>query len=154
MSEFEKFLNETMTDAAAIRKQKSDEFQDRVTRANEAAKLTVQSIINAFASDDRFGGYFKPHDNPQGQILNDRFEFTMAGKELVLSFTGRVAATTASPTGYAPVAAFKVARRSSSTATSSDHNVQLEVKTNGAIIPVGLYEIVKSATASFIKNNT
>jgi hypothetical protein len=150
MSEFEDFIDLLLTNEEAARKQKSDELTDRISRRDNAVTACREALIESF-DNVRFGHYFKIHGAPPIETLGDDFDFSMAGKDVVLYFTGKVFESDASPNGYAAMVNLKAARRNSSTITGSEYDVHCVFKEDGECVPEDLFETVTAAVRELIK---
>ena len=148
MSDFDDFVKKTTEEHLATRRRKADEYQEKENRKNQMASLCQQAIIGAFASDGRFGDRFKP--NELQQVLHPAFEFTMVSRDFVLHFTGKVVSGSNSPTDLGVDVTLRVGRQQQNVPTGSEYPVKIDIRSNGACIPVALYETVTAAVGAFI----
>jgi len=152
VSEFEDVVNSAVADQEAERKKESDAYQDKIDREINAARDSVQALVDGFASDTRFGGYFQPQDDPHAQTRDQRFEFTMAGKAIMLHFAGNVHDVEDAPTGLGVSIRMKVYDPQSAVPpTGSESHIKCDIKSDYTCVPVELYETVLAATLAFIK---
>lgn len=150
MSEFEDFIHVLLTDEEAARKQVSDEFDDRKNRKEKAVSSCREALVEAF-DNVRFGHYFKIHEVPDSETFGDNFDLSMAGKDVVLRFTGKIFESEGSPNGYAAMIVMKAARAHSSTETSSEYDVHCDFKEDSECVLEDLFETVTAAVRELIK---
>jgi hypothetical protein len=152
VSEFEDFVNGALAEQEAERKRESDAYQEKINREINAARDSMQALLDAFATDKRFGNYFKPPDNPQGQIHGQRFEFTMSSKAIMLHFAGNVYDSDQDPTGLGISIKMKVYdSQSTQPSAGVDYPIRCDILSGGACVLVDLYGTVVAATAALIK---
>jgi hypothetical protein len=149
VSEFEDFINVLLTDEEAAHKQISDEFNERISRKEKAISACREAIIEAF-DNIRFGHYFKVHDVPSREIEGDNFDLSMAGKDVVLHFTGKIFESEGTPNGFAAMVVMKAARAHASTVTAAEYDVHCEFKEDGECVPEDLFETVTAAVRDLI----
>jgi len=150
VSEFEDFIHVLLTDEEAARKQVSDEFDDRKNRKEKAVSSCREALVEAF-DNVRFGHYFKIHEDPDSETFGDNFDLSMAGKDVVLRFTGKIFESEGSPNGYAAMIVMKAARAHSSAETSSEYDVHCDFKEDGECVLEDLFETVTAAVRELIK---
>ncbi|HEY5096304.1 MAG TPA: hypothetical protein VII69_14420 [Candidatus Eremiobacteraceae bacterium] len=152
MSEFEDVVNSAVAEQEAERKKESDAYQDKINREINAARDCVQALVDTFASDKRFGGYFQSNGDPHAQTRGQRFEFTMAGKTIMLHFAGNVHDLENDPAGLGITVRMKVYDPQSAVPPAGPESpVKCDIKGDNSCVPVELYETVLAAALAFIK---
>lgn len=144
MSEFEDFINVLLANEASTLRQRSRDFHESVSAKEKALSACREAIVESF-DNVRFGHYFKIHDHPVSDTPGGNFDLSMAGKEAMLFFTGKVFESRESPNGFAATVSLKAARRHSIETTSSEHDVQCDFKEDGECVPEELFETVTAA---------
>ena len=129
MSEFEDFINVLVANEESTNRQKSRDFHERISRKDKAIRSLREEIIESF---DKVS-------------IGGNFGLSMAGKEVMLFFTGKVFESRESPNGFAAAVTLKAARRHSIAATGSEHDVQCDFKEDGECVPEELFETVTAA---------
>lgn len=144
MSEFEDFINLLLTNEKSPSRPRPEEFDEEPSGREKALNACREAIIEAFRNV-RFGHYFKIHDHPASETPGGNFDLTMAGKDVMLYFNGKVFESDDSPNGFSAEVTLKAARRHSITETGGEHDVDCEFKEDGECVPEELFETVTAA---------
>jgi len=144
LSEFDDFIKVLLANEESTGAQRSDDVSDELSHKDKAVSACREAIVEAF-KNVRFGHYFKIHDHPASETPGDNFDLSMAGKDVMLFFSGKVFESDDSPNGLAAAVTLKAARRLSLTMTSSEHDVQCDFKQDGECVPEELFETVTAA---------
>jgi len=144
LSEFEDFINVLLTNEKAPSKKRDDDFDEEPSGREKALNACREAIVESF-DNVRFGHYFKIHDHPASETPGGNFDLTMAGKDVMLYFQGKVFESGDSPNGFAAEVTLKAARRHSIAETGEEHDVDCEFKEDGECVPEELFETVTAA---------
>jgi hypothetical protein len=144
LSEFEDFIKVLLANEGPASRQRSLEFHETLGRKDKALNACRAAIVEAF-DNVRFGHYFKIHDHPASETPGGNFDLSMAGKDVMLFFKGKVFESKESPNGFAATVTLKAARRHSVATTGSVHDVQCDFKQDGECVPEELFETVTAA---------
>jgi hypothetical protein len=144
LSEFEDFIKVLLANEKPTTKKRSDEYNDAISQTDKAVSTCREAIVESF-DNVRFGHYFKIHDHPASETPGGNFDLTMAGKDVMLYFKGKVFESDDSPNGLAAEVTLRAARRHSITETSEEHDVDCEFKQDGECVTEELFETVTAA---------
>lgn len=159
MNQFEREFDEVRSQRLA-RENAEIRRRETIKQAEiEAARKCIQTIVDEFGSDERYGGSLKPQmPNLAERTNSPDFQFMMLGSRVDLLFSGRtqfkgsevpegVSALSGVGTELRVTAQTKASDQQAAMKTSDERSIQVRFEPNGACIVSGLYYAASRAAA-------